>query len=447
MRGSRRRGRALTLPSILVDSRRLRLTLFTAAYVSQGVPIGLLTVALPAWLAEHGLSLAQIAWYQGIVGLPWGFKLIGGPLMDRFAFLAMGRRRPWILGAQAGLTLALLSLVAVSDPLLQLNVVVALAFLVNACAALQDVAVDGMAIDVLPEDERGRANAFMAFGQVAGFSVFASICGILLHHSGLPAAAAVCALTVGGVFALILFTRERSGERVLPWSRGAAAARTVPIATRFADVFGGLGRVLFMPMSLVWLSTELIVRLRDGVGVAVFPVTATQTLGYSAEAYSNFSGVMGVGVAVAGLAVGPLVDRFGAKALYMVGIGGSALAAALFAATPSLWSSTTYVVALATASALFGQALFVAFIAGAMTLCWSRVAASQFAIYMSLSNLFRSIGSWLFSKVAMRFDVSEQFWLMAAVLAAACVVLWFFSEAHHTERLRGLDGPVLGEPA
>jgi PAT family beta-lactamase induction signal transducer AmpG len=437
----------LTLPSILVESRRLRLTLFTAAYVSQGVPIGLLTVALPAWLAEHGLSLAQIAWYQGIVGLPWGFKLIGGPLMDRFAFLPMGRRRPWILGAQAGLTLALLSLVAVSDPLLQLNVVVALAFLVNACAALQDVAVDGMAIDVLPEDERGRANAFMAFGQVAGFSVFASLCGILLHHSGLPAAAAVCALTVGGVFALILFTRERSGERVLPWSRGAAAARTVPIATRFGDVFGGLGRVLFMPMSLVWLSTELIVRLRDGVGVAVFPVTATQTLGYSAEAYSNFSGVMGVGVAVAGLAVGPLVDRFGAKTLYMVGIGGSALAAALFAATPSLWSSTTYVVTLATASALFGQALFVAFIAGAMTLCWSRVAASQFAIYMSLSNLFRSIGSWLFSKVAMRFDVTEQFWLMAAVLAAACVVLWFFSEARHTERLRGLDGPVLGEPA
>ena len=437
----------LTLPKILVVSRRLRLTLFTAAYVSQGVPIGLLTVALPAYLAEHGMTLAQVAWYQGIVGLPWGFKLIGGPLMDRFAFRPMGRRRPWILSAQAGLTLSLLSLIGVADPLAHLSIVVALAFLVNACAALQDVAVDGMAIDVLPEDERGRANAFMAFGQVAGFSIFASVCGFLLKHAGLPAAAAVCAFTVGCVFALILFARERAGERLFPWSEGRAAVRAVPIATRFADVFGGLARVLFMPMSLVWLSTELIVRLRDGVLVAVGPVTATQTLGYAAEDYSNFSGVIGVVVAVIGLAIGPLVDRYRAKTLYMLGIGGSALVAALFAATPSLWSSTAYVVTLATASALFGQALFVAFIAGAMTLCWPRVAASQFAIYMSLSNLFRSIGSYLFSKVADRIDVIGQFWLMAGVLAAACIVLAFFSERQHTQRLRRLDEGALGEAA
>ena len=437
----------MTLPKILVDSRRLRLTLFTAAYVSQGVPIGLLTIALPAYLAEHGMTLAQIAWYQGIVGLPWGFKLIGGPLMDRFAFPPMGRRRPWILGAQAGLTLSLLSLVAVTDPLAELGLVVVLAFTVNACAALQDVAVDGMAIDVLPEDERGRANAFMAFGQVAGFSIFASLCGLLLKHSGLPAAAAISAVAVGGVFTLVLFARERAGERLWPWSDGRAAVRTVPVATRFAEVFGGLARVLFMPMSVVWLTTELIVRLRDGVGVAVMPVAATQTLGYTSEAYSSFSGAIGVVVAVVGLGIGPMIDRYRAKSLYMVGIGGSALVAALFAATPSLWSSTAYVVTLAVAGALFGQAIFVAFIAGAMTLCWSRVAASQFAIYMSLSNLFRSIGSYLFSKVADRFDTSGSFWLMAACLALACAVLAFFSEQRHGERLRGLDERVLGEAA
>ena len=44
----------------------------------------------------------------------------------------------------------------------------ALCFVLNCFGAAQDVAVDGMAMDVLPEDEHGRANAFMGFGQVAG---------------------------------------------------------------------------------------------------------------------------------------------------------------------------------------------------------------------------------------------------------------------------------------
>jgi PAT family beta-lactamase induction signal transducer AmpG len=152
----------------LTETRWLRLASFTAFYYAQGVPIGLLTIALPAWLAEHGSSLAQIASYQGIVGLPWGLKLIAGPLMDRFAFPPMGRRRPWVMGAQLGLTLSMASLALLPDAISQFALLTAIGFIVNMFAAVQDVAVDGMAIDVLPETERGRANALMAFGQVAG---------------------------------------------------------------------------------------------------------------------------------------------------------------------------------------------------------------------------------------------------------------------------------------
>lgn len=107
-------------PLVLASSRPLRFAAFTALYFAQGVPIGLLTIALPAWLAQRGLGVAEIASYQGIIGLPWGLKLISGPLMDRFSFPAMGRRRPWVLGAQAGLTLAFAGLALVADLLAQL---------------------------------------------------------------------------------------------------------------------------------------------------------------------------------------------------------------------------------------------------------------------------------------------------------------------------------------
>ena len=169
----------------LTDSRWLRFASFTALYFAQGIPIGLLNIALPAWLAEHGVGGAEIAWYQGIVTLPWGFKLFAGPFMDRFALPAMGRRRPWVMAAQIGLTGALTLLALFSQPTEQLTWIVAVGLLVNCFAAVQDVAVDGMAIDVLPESERGRANALMAFGQVAGFSSFAALSGVLLQRSGL----------------------------------------------------------------------------------------------------------------------------------------------------------------------------------------------------------------------------------------------------------------------
>ena len=154
----------------LSENRYLRIGSFAVFYLAQGLPIGIISIALPAWLAEQGAGTAQIAYFVAISGLPWGFKLLAGPVMDRFAFLAMGRRRPWVIAAQGGLLIAVFCLGLVPDPVNNMVLLTWVAFSVNCFAAVQDVAVDGMAIDVLPEGERGRANAFMAFGQVAGYS-------------------------------------------------------------------------------------------------------------------------------------------------------------------------------------------------------------------------------------------------------------------------------------
>ena len=114
-----------------------------------------------------------------------------------------------------------------------------IAFAVNLFAAVQDVAVDGMAIDVLPPTERGRANALMAFGQVAGFSSFAALSGTLLDSGGLPAAAVVGTIAISAVLVLITLTRERRGERILPWTAGAATSREQVGETTFGGVIGG----------------------------------------------------------------------------------------------------------------------------------------------------------------------------------------------------------------
>ena len=166
-RGEVRRGG--TLPT-LSESVRLRFGTFTALYVAQGLPYGLLAVALPAHMAEQGFSPAAIGSFIGLVLLPWSLKLINGPIMDRWTFLPMGRRRPWVLVAQAGMVLCSIAIALLPNPLDHFGWLTALGVTINFFTAFQDVAVDGMAVEIIPIEQQARANGFMWGGKTIGIA-------------------------------------------------------------------------------------------------------------------------------------------------------------------------------------------------------------------------------------------------------------------------------------
>ena len=114
----------------LENNHRVRFATVMLLYFAQGIPRGLLQVAMPAWLASQGLSAAAIASYLAVVILPWVFKLFTGPVMDRFQYPTMGLRRPWVLGAQLGMSLSLCLLTAVTDPIAQFGLLTAIAVIV-----------------------------------------------------------------------------------------------------------------------------------------------------------------------------------------------------------------------------------------------------------------------------------------------------------------------------
>ena len=150
---------------ILAESPRVRFATGSLMYFAQGIPQGLLAIAIPAWLASQGVSAGDIGSYLAVIVLPWALKLVTGPFMDRYQYLPMGRRRPWVLGAQLGLSLSLLALMLIEDPAGQMGLLMMIGVLINSFAATQDVAVDGMSIDLTPVNEQGRLNAFYEFRQ------------------------------------------------------------------------------------------------------------------------------------------------------------------------------------------------------------------------------------------------------------------------------------------
>jgi PAT family beta-lactamase induction signal transducer AmpG len=88
---------------------------------------------------------------------------------------------------------------------------------------------------------------------------------------------------------------------------------------------------------------------------------------------------------------------------------------------------------------VLSQLVFVAMIAAFMNICWQRVAASQFAIYMSLSNLSRSIGAGLFALIAADVSYTQAFYMMSVSFLCAAALLAMFDEQKAHRRLAALD--------
>ena len=414
---------------VLTESRWLRFATFTAFYFAQGVPIGLLTIALPAWMAQQGRTIEEIAGYSAVVGLPWGIKLVMGPFMDRFTYLRMGFRRPWVLLAQFGLVVSFIAIALAGDLSSDsLTGIITLGFICNAFAATQDVAVDGMAIDVLPLEDRGRANAFMACGQRLGFAAFGALTGTLLVMFGLTVAALTCAITVGLIFLLGAVVLERPGEKRLPWTRGDASGVERATETGMLGYVGRLVGVLFMPMSLLLIFVEFLNRVRDGYAVVILPTFATTEFGVGTDVYTQFNGGIDLAAAVVGVCIGPFIDKAGAKRFLLAALVFSGVIHVVMALMAEYWQEPAFVLPIWIASVFSGQVIFIAIIAMFMNICSPAIAATQFAIYMSLANLSSTAGSGILAQVGSDVSFESGFLTMGLLLLAAAAFLIFFKE-------------------
>ena len=172
-----------------------------------------------------------------------------------------------------------------------------------------------------------------------------------------------------------------------------------------------------------------------------------QELGYSSEQYAYWIGALGALGAFIGIFVGPAIDRFGVRPLAAVGLFGGGLVVLVFALSRPLWGDTLVVICALGLLQVLNQAVFIAMIASFMGICWARVAATQFAIYMSLANLSRSAGAGFFALVATQISTLQAMYLIAGLLLAGGLGIRFFAPTAHQARLAGLDAhEPAGEP-
>lgn len=157
-----------------------KIGLLSSLYFAQGLPFGFQANALGLYLTALGLSMERVSLARALA-LPWMLKALWAPLVDRWGHGRLGRRKSWIIPMQVGLALACAAAAFVT-PQEHLTAFLLLVLLMNLFAATQDIAVDGLAVDVLEPHELGAGNGAQVVGYKIGMAVGG---GVLVAASAL----------------------------------------------------------------------------------------------------------------------------------------------------------------------------------------------------------------------------------------------------------------------
>lgn len=139
---------------------------------TSGLPLYLLLQLLPAWLRSEGMNLKTIAAFA-FIQLPYSWKFVWAPLMDRYNLIApLGRRRSWMLITQVALFFSMVAY-GFYEPKLNITTIAVISTLIAFFSASQDIVIDAFRREILSDHELGlgnsiHVNAYRIAGLVPG---------------------------------------------------------------------------------------------------------------------------------------------------------------------------------------------------------------------------------------------------------------------------------------
>jgi PAT family beta-lactamase induction signal transducer AmpG len=161
-----------------IFNRRMLICVFSG--FCSGLPLYVLYTLLPAWLRHEGVSLRDIGLFS-LIGIPYAWKFIWSPMMERYSLPFLGRRRGWLLILQLGLLVSIAGF-GVFSPQLSISLIVYLALIVAFFSASQDIVLDAYRRELLPDHELGLGNSIHVNAYRISSLVPGSLALVLADH-------------------------------------------------------------------------------------------------------------------------------------------------------------------------------------------------------------------------------------------------------------------------
>ncbi|MEO6669481.1 MAG: MFS transporter [Ferruginibacter sp.] len=429
-----------TLPA-LTENTFLRYFNFIALYIAQGIPEGMAFFGIPAWMAMNGKTPGEIGSFVAAVGLPWSFKIVVAPMMDRFSYLPMGRKRPWVIFGQLGLMASFIAMAFVPDPLNNLGLFMAAGFSVGFFGAFQDVATDGMAIDIIPINQQARANGLMWGAKIMGTSASLATGTWLLHRFGFSTAILMLSVAVCLIMFVPLCLRERPGEKLLPWTSGTAAPEAKKLQlTKWSVIFKSLFSAFSLHNSLLLALLLFLAMGACNYLDTLIPIFTVQALGWTDKAYSQFYATASLVGGISGMMIGGiLIDKFGKKTMLNIYFLLLIFLTSSLAFLKMYWINTWFISGFMILYQILYVFTCIGLFATAMQCCWKKVSATQFTLYMTVGNMGRIVGAKMIGPAKQQFSWEYTLFAFAVVFAIALLIIQFIHVNEQVERIHDLD--------
>ena len=415
---------------------------------SAGLPLLLVLGTLSFWLREAGIDRATIG-YLSWIGLAYGFKWAWSPLVDRLRLPLLtrtfGRRRAWLLLAQAGIIAGLVGM-ALTDPAQHLNRIAQFAILVAFASATQDIALDAYRIEAVKQEWQAAMSATYQTGyRIAMIVASAGVLWIAAsvdpseatyEHAPWQFAYLAMAATMGvGVLVTLLIREPEVPEGAAPERllgkgiRGALHWFADAVVKPFADFFARYGW-----HALVLLALIATYRISDVVmGIMANPFYVD--MGYTKDEVATVSKVYGVIMTIAGAWIGGVLSlRYGNLRILMLGAILSAATNLLFAWLAGRGHDLTGLIFAISADNLAGgiaSAAFVAYLSGLVNRAYS---ATQYALYSSVMLLLPKFIAGFSGEMVNAWGYSAFFSTTALMGVPVVLLVWLAGRVEKTLR-------------
>ncbi|RBW49318.1 AmpG family muropeptide MFS transporter [Marinobacter sp. F3R11] len=410
---------------------------------SAGLPFLLVFSTLNARLADVGVETATIGFFSWL-GITYSIKVFWAPVVDRLKLpildRLLGKRRGWILLAQAGIATGLY-LMAHVDATLAPETLALCGLLVAFSSATQDVAIDAYRIEIAEERLQAALAATYIFGYRLALLVAGAGALYLAEFWSWQVSYEVMAALVGIGVLTVLIVRE-------PAVNHFSAAQDIALkveqeAARRAHLGPGLARLTgwfyaavagpfldffqrYKELSIAILVMVAVYRISDiAMGVMANPFYL-DFMGFSKTQVADVTKIFGFFMTIAGsLAGGVLVVRYGTRKVLLLGAVMTAATNLLFVLLAQYPPNLMTLAAVVSADNLSGGIANVALIAWLSSMTSASFTATQYALFSSLMTLPGKFLGGFSGMVVAGFGYGE-FFLVAGLMGIPAILLALF---------------------
>nr|WP_174805186.1 MFS transporter [Marinobacter daqiaonensis] len=421
---------------------------------SAGLPFLLVFSTLNARLADVGVQTATIGFFSWL-GITYSIKVFWAPIVDRLRLPVLdrllGKRRSWMLLAQAGIATGLY-LMATVDPVAAPEMMALCGLLVAFSSATQDVAIDAYRIEIAED----RLQAALAATYIFGYRVALLVAGAgalyLAEFWGWQVSYQVMALLVGVGMLTVLIVRE---PQVNHYAAAADIAHRVQqeagkrahLPPRLARLMGWFSAAVVGPfldffqryreLAILILITVAVYRISDiAMGVMANPFYL-DFMGFSKTQVADVTKIFGFFMTIAGSMLGGvMVVRYGVRRILVLGAVMTAATNLLFVWLAQMPPDIVSLALVVSADNLSGGIANVALIAWLSSMTSAAFTATQYALFSSLMTLPGKFLGGFSGIVVADFGYAE-FFLVAGLMGIPAILLSMYMKKNG-ERLDAL---------